>query len=82
MICIFFVCFISEVSLSSHKLSFFKQISGPGLKNPEARTIEYLEEVAVDCARGIADKRIPLTKEKGVMQSMCPISVLFHCLLW
>ncbi|XP_060790125.1 hydroxyacyl-CoA dehydrogenase trifunctional multienzyme complex subunit alpha b [Neoarius graeffei] len=43
---------------------------GPGLKNPEDRTIEYLEEVAVDCARGIADKRIPLTKEKGVMQKI------------
>lgn len=39
--------------------------------------MEYLEEVAVNCARGIADKRIPLTKEKGVMQSMRPYYFYF-----
>uniref|UniRef100_A0A7N6BQE0 Trifunctional enzyme subunit alpha, mitochondrial n=1 Tax=Anabas testudineus TaxID=64144 RepID=A0A7N6BQE0_ANATE len=42
---------------------------GPGLKSPEERTIEYLEEVAIDCARGIVNKKIPLRKEKGMMQS-------------
>uniref|UniRef100_A0A8C2IPH3 enoyl-CoA hydratase n=1 Tax=Cyprinus carpio TaxID=7962 RepID=A0A8C2IPH3_CYPCA len=42
---------------------------GPGLKSPEERTIEYLEEVAVEAARGLAKKQIPLTKEKGLMQS-------------
>uniref|UniRef100_A0A8C6PDV7 enoyl-CoA hydratase n=1 Tax=Nothobranchius furzeri TaxID=105023 RepID=A0A8C6PDV7_NOTFU len=42
---------------------------GPGLKSPEERTIEYLEEVAVDCARGIVNNKIPLHKEKGLMQS-------------
>lgn len=43
---------------------------GPGLKGPEERTIEYLEEVAVECARGIVNKKIPLTKEKGMMQKI------------
>ncbi|XP_052001291.1 hydroxyacyl-CoA dehydrogenase trifunctional multienzyme complex subunit alpha b [Xyrauchen texanus] len=43
---------------------------GPGLKSPEERTIDYLEEVAVDIARGIANKKIPLTKEKGMMQKI------------
>ncbi|XP_076833792.1 hydroxyacyl-CoA dehydrogenase trifunctional multienzyme complex subunit alpha b [Brachyhypopomus gauderio] len=43
---------------------------GPGLKSPEERTIEYLEEVAIDCARGIVNKQIPLTKEKSVMQKI------------
>ncbi|XP_040283002.1 trifunctional enzyme subunit alpha, mitochondrial [Bufo bufo] len=40
---------------------------GPGLKSPEERTMEYLEEVAVDYARGIADKKISLKKQKGLM---------------
>uniref|UniRef100_A0A673CTZ1 enoyl-CoA hydratase n=1 Tax=Sphaeramia orbicularis TaxID=375764 RepID=A0A673CTZ1_9TELE len=40
---------------------------GPGLKSPEDRTIEYLEEIAVDCARGIANKKISLHKEKGTI---------------
>ncbi|XP_041927907.1 hydroxyacyl-CoA dehydrogenase trifunctional multienzyme complex subunit alpha b [Alosa sapidissima] len=43
---------------------------GPGLKSPEERTIEYLEEVAVDVARGIASKSVPLTKEKNLMQKI------------
>lgn len=42
---------------------------GPGLKSPEERTIDYLEEVAIECARGIVSKKIPLRKEKGRMQS-------------
>uniref|UniRef100_A0A8C7TML4 enoyl-CoA hydratase n=1 Tax=Oncorhynchus mykiss TaxID=8022 RepID=A0A8C7TML4_ONCMY len=42
---------------------------GPGLKSPEERTIEYLEEVAIQCARGIVHKKISLTKKKGMMQS-------------
>uniref|UniRef100_A0AAQ5XNF2 enoyl-CoA hydratase n=1 Tax=Amphiprion ocellaris TaxID=80972 RepID=A0AAQ5XNF2_AMPOC len=42
---------------------------GPGLKSPEERTIDYLEEIAIECARGIANKKIPLRKEKGRMQS-------------
>ncbi|KAK1170313.1 trifunctional enzyme subunit alpha, mitochondrial-like [Acipenser oxyrinchus oxyrinchus] len=43
---------------------------GPGLKGPEERTMEYLEEVAVECAKGIANKKISLKKEKGVMQKL------------
>uniref|UniRef100_A0A3Q0SIY9 Trifunctional enzyme subunit alpha, mitochondrial n=1 Tax=Amphilophus citrinellus TaxID=61819 RepID=A0A3Q0SIY9_AMPCI len=43
---------------------------GPGLKSPEERTIDYLEEVAIECARGIADKKISLRKEKGTMQKI------------
>ncbi|XP_036406347.1 hydroxyacyl-CoA dehydrogenase trifunctional multienzyme complex subunit alpha a [Megalops cyprinoides] len=43
---------------------------GPGLKSPEERTIEYLEEVAVSLAKDIANKKIPLTKEKGLMQKV------------
>uniref|UniRef100_A0A8C9TET9 Trifunctional enzyme subunit alpha, mitochondrial n=1 Tax=Scleropages formosus TaxID=113540 RepID=A0A8C9TET9_SCLFO len=42
---------------------------GPGLKSPEERTIEYLEEVAIGFAKGILSKKIPLTKEKSLMQS-------------
>lgn len=48
-------------------------VVGPGLKSPEERTIEYLEEVAIECAKGIVSKKIPLRKEKGTMQSK-----LFH----
>lgn len=44
-------------------------ILGPGLKSPEERTIDYLEEVAIQCAKGIVNKKISLTKEKGTMQS-------------
>uniref|UniRef100_A0A8C7TC96 enoyl-CoA hydratase n=1 Tax=Oncorhynchus mykiss TaxID=8022 RepID=A0A8C7TC96_ONCMY len=43
---------------------------GPGLKSPEERTIEYLEEVAIQCARGIVHKKISLTKKKGMMQKV------------
>lgn len=44
-------------------------IKGPGLKSPEEGTMEYLEEVAIECAKGIANKKISLRKEKGTMQS-------------
>ncbi|XP_067840534.1 trifunctional enzyme subunit alpha, mitochondrial-like [Heptranchias perlo] len=37
---------------------------GPGLKSPEERTIEYLEEVAINCARRIANKQISLKRDK------------------
>ncbi|XP_029984370.1 hydroxyacyl-CoA dehydrogenase trifunctional multienzyme complex subunit alpha a isoform X2 [Sphaeramia orbicularis] len=43
---------------------------GPGLKPAEERTIEYLEEVAVGLAKGIANKKVALTKEKGLMQKL------------
>uniref|UniRef100_A0AAY3ZX45 Trifunctional enzyme subunit alpha, mitochondrial n=1 Tax=Denticeps clupeoides TaxID=299321 RepID=A0AAY3ZX45_9TELE len=41
---------------------------GPGLKGPEERTIEYLEEVAVGVARGLADKKVPMTKTKKIQE--------------
>ncbi|XP_067880171.1 hydroxyacyl-CoA dehydrogenase trifunctional multienzyme complex subunit alpha b [Heterodontus francisci] len=40
---------------------------GPGLKHPEERTIEYLEEVAIGCARGIANKEISLKRDKKLI---------------
>nr|KAF6429430.1 hydroxyacyl-CoA dehydrogenase trifunctional multienzyme complex subunit alpha [Molossus molossus] len=43
---------------------------GPGLKPPEDRTIEYLEEVAVTFAKGLADKKISLKRNKGLMEKL------------
>ncbi|XP_051511643.1 hydroxyacyl-CoA dehydrogenase trifunctional multienzyme complex subunit alpha a isoform X1 [Myxocyprinus asiaticus] len=43
---------------------------GPGLKSPEERTIEYLEEVAVDLAKGLAGKKVAVGKKKGLMQKV------------
>lgn len=42
---------------------------GPGVKTPEARTIEYLEEVAIDFARGLANRTVSAKRSKGLMQS-------------
>lgn len=54
-------------------------ITGPGLKSPEERTMEYLEEVAIECARGIVNKKISLRKEKGTMQSKKLYLKMFVC---
>ncbi|XP_062933954.1 trifunctional enzyme subunit alpha, mitochondrial [Cynocephalus volans] len=43
---------------------------GPGLKPPEERTIEYLEEVAVTFAKGLADKKISTKRDKGLMEKL------------
>uniref|UniRef100_A0A8C5MA11 Trifunctional enzyme subunit alpha, mitochondrial n=1 Tax=Leptobrachium leishanense TaxID=445787 RepID=A0A8C5MA11_9ANUR len=43
---------------------------GPGVKSPEERTMEYLEEVAVDFARGIANKKVSVKKEKGLIKKL------------
>lgn len=43
---------------------------GPGLKTPEERTVEYLEEVAITCARGIANKEISLKKDKKLFDKV------------
>ncbi|XP_061610598.1 hydroxyacyl-CoA dehydrogenase trifunctional multienzyme complex subunit alpha a [Phyllopteryx taeniolatus] len=43
---------------------------GPGLKPAEERTIDYLEEVAVGVAKGIANKTVSTSKEKSVMQKL------------
>lgn len=42
---------------------------GPGLKTPEARTIEYLEEVAIGFARALANKTVSAKRSRGLMQS-------------
>lgn len=42
---------------------------GPGLKSPEEGTIDYLEEVAVGVAKGLANKEVTVEKKKGLMQS-------------
>ncbi|XP_053453669.1 trifunctional enzyme subunit alpha, mitochondrial [Nycticebus coucang] len=43
---------------------------GPGLKPPEERTIEYLEEVAVTFAKGLADKTISPKRDKGLVEKL------------
>ncbi|XP_036922657.1 trifunctional enzyme subunit alpha, mitochondrial [Sturnira hondurensis] len=43
---------------------------GPGIKPPEERTVEYLEEVAVTFAKGLADKKISLKRSKGLMERL------------
>ncbi|NWZ85132.1 ECHA enzyme, partial [Poecile atricapillus] len=43
---------------------------GPGLKTPEARTIEYLEEVAIGFARGLANKTVSAKRSRGFMQRL------------
>ncbi|KAM9495963.1 hydroxyacyl-CoA dehydrogenase trifunctional multienzyme complex subunit alpha a [Clarias gariepinus] len=43
---------------------------GPGLKSPEERTIDYLEEVAVGFAKDLANKKITAEKKKGLMQKL------------
>ncbi|XP_009082599.1 PREDICTED: trifunctional enzyme subunit alpha, mitochondrial, partial [Acanthisitta chloris] len=43
---------------------------GPGVKTPEARTMEYLEEVAISFARGLANKTVSAKKSKGLVQKI------------
>ncbi|NXJ32340.1 ECHA enzyme, partial [Ciconia maguari] len=43
---------------------------GPGVKTPEARTIEYLEEVAVGFARGLANRTVSAKRSKGLIQKI------------
>uniref|UniRef100_A0A8C0QI29 Trifunctional enzyme subunit alpha, mitochondrial n=1 Tax=Canis lupus familiaris TaxID=9615 RepID=A0A8C0QI29_CANLF len=43
---------------------------GPGLKPPEERTIEYLEEVAVNFAKGLSDKKISIKRDKGLVEKL------------
>ncbi|XP_008833218.1 trifunctional enzyme subunit alpha, mitochondrial [Nannospalax galili] len=43
---------------------------GPGIKSPEERTIEYLEEIAVTFAKGLADKKISPKRSKGLMEKL------------
>ncbi|NXE29792.1 ECHA enzyme, partial [Ardeotis kori] len=43
---------------------------GPGLKTPDARTIEYLEEVSIGFARGLANRTLSSKRSKGLMQKV------------
>ncbi|XP_066482854.1 trifunctional enzyme subunit alpha, mitochondrial [Tiliqua scincoides] len=43
---------------------------GPGIKSPEERTVEYLEEVAITFARGLANKTISRKKDKGLIKKV------------
>lgn len=61
------------------QIDFCISITGPGLKSPEERTIDYLEEVAVECAKGIINKKISLRKEKGTVQSKKLYLKRFFC---
>ncbi|XP_043998525.1 hydroxyacyl-CoA dehydrogenase trifunctional multienzyme complex subunit alpha b [Gambusia affinis] len=51
---------------------------GPGLKSPEERTIEYLEEIAIECARGIVNKSISIEQKKNVMQRIQDYAMSFE----
>ncbi|CAH6786887.1 trifunctional enzyme subunit alpha, mitochondrial [Phodopus roborovskii] len=43
---------------------------GPGVKPPEERTIEYLEEVAITFAKGLADRTVSTKPSKGLMDKL------------
>lgn len=43
---------------------------GPGIKSPEERTIEYLEEVAVNFAKGLADRKVSAKQSKGLIEKL------------
>lgn len=43
---------------------------GPGIKSAEERTIEYLEEVAVNFAKGLADRKVSAKQSKGLMEKL------------
>lgn len=43
---------------------------GPGIKSPEERTIEYLEEVAVNFAKGLADRKVSAKQSKGLVEKL------------
>ena len=42
--------------------------SGPGVKPASERTRDYLEEVAIECARGLANGSLKKTPRKKNMQ--------------
>lgn len=43
---------------------------GPGVKPSEERTIEYLEEVAITFAKGLADRKVSAKQSKGLMDKL------------
>ena len=42
---------------------------GPGLKSPEIRTLEYLEEVAIFMAQQIASGKIKISRKRPLPES-------------
>lgn len=61
--------YIRQRYLLLHFLKTFLLFTGPGVKTPEARTIEYLEEVAIGFARGLANRTVSAKRSKGLVQS-------------
>lgn len=43
---------------------------GPGIKSSQERTIEYLEEVAITFAKGLADRKVSAKQSKGLMDKL------------
>jgi len=43
---------------------------GPGLKPPEERTLEYLEEVAIFTAKQIASGKLKINRKRPLPESM------------
>ncbi|CAG2183446.1 unnamed protein product, partial [Oppiella nova] len=43
---------------------------GPGLKSPEARTLEYLEEVAIATAKQIASGKLKVTRQRPLTERL------------
>ena len=52
-------------------LLFYSVFTGPVIKSSEERTIEYLEEVAITFAKGLADRKVSAKQSKGLMDSKC-----------
>ncbi|XP_051832297.1 trifunctional enzyme subunit alpha, mitochondrial isoform X2 [Antechinus flavipes] len=50
---------------------------GPGLKLPEERTVEYLEEIAVNFAKDLADKQISGKKNKALIDKVTSYAMSF-----
>ncbi|XP_043839335.1 trifunctional enzyme subunit alpha, mitochondrial [Dromiciops gliroides] len=50
---------------------------GPGLKLPEERTVEYLEEVAITFAKELADKKISGKRQKGLVEKLTAYAMSF-----
>lgn len=51
---------------------------GPGLKSPEERTMEYLEEVAVQVANDLATKKMKINRTKSLMQRILKVALSFN----
>lgn len=43
---------------------------GPGVNSPAERTLEYLEEVAVDVAKGLVQNGLPKEKKKSMSRNL------------